>query len=133
MQAFDAPSRESCTVRRIGSNTPLQAFVTLNDPVFVECAQALARRMIREGGRDWASRIDHAWMLCLGRPPAAAERARLADLLEAERKAFAASPADAAKLAGPGEIPPGADKADVAAATVVANVLLNLDAFLTRN
>ena len=133
MQAFDAPSRESCTVRRVGSNTPLQAFVTLNDPVFVECAQALARRMIREGGDDWASRVERGWILCLGRAPTPDERARLVGLVRAEREAFAARPAEAAKLAGAGEMPKGTVAADVAAATVAANVLLNLDAFLTRN
>ena len=133
MQAFDAPSRESCTVRRVGSNTPLQAFVTLNDPVFVECAQALARRMIREGGESWASRMERGWVLCLGRAPTPDEKARLVGLVEAERQSFASRAAEAAKLAGAGEMPKGANAADVAAATVAANVLLNLDAFLTRN
>ena len=47
MTTFDAPSREFCTVRRIRTNTPLQALVTLNDPVFVEAAQALARRIVK--------------------------------------------------------------------------------------
>ena len=50
MATFDAPSRETCTLRRIRTNTPLQAFVTLNDPVYVEAAQALARRIVKEGG-----------------------------------------------------------------------------------
>lgn len=133
MQAFDAPSRESCTVRRVGSNTPLQAFVTLNDPVFVECAQGLARRMIREGGASWISRMERGWVLCLGRAPTGDERARLLGLFEAERQAFVGRPAEAAKLAGTGDLPNGVSAAEVAATTVVANVLLNLDAFLTRN
>ena len=133
MQAFDAPSRESCTVRRIGSNTPLQAFVTLNDPVYVEAAQALARRMAREGGTTWEGRIERGWKLCLGRAPSTIERDYLLRLMDAEKTVFQANAADAAKLAGAGELPSGTTKAEIAAATVVANVLLNLDAFLTRN
>src|SRR3712207_9502045 len=62
-RSFDAPSREICTVRRTPTNTPLQAFVTLNDPCFVECAQALARRIVREGGSDSATRA--RWALAL--------------------------------------------------------------------
>src|SRR5207245_7531730 len=56
MTTFDAPSREICVVRRIRTNTPLQAFVTLNDPVYVEIAQALARRIVKEGGKTDAER-----------------------------------------------------------------------------
>ena len=56
MTTFDAPSRETCTVRRIRTNTPLQTFVTLNDPVYVEAAQALARRIVREAASDLEAR-----------------------------------------------------------------------------
>jgi hypothetical protein len=117
----------------VGSNTPLQAFVTLNDPVFVEAAQALARRMAREGGSNWSARIERGWRLCLGRAPTSVERDYLVQLMNAEKTVFEANIADATKLAGPGELPAGTSKAEIAAATVVANVLLNLDAFLTRN
>ena len=69
MATFDAPSREICAIRRVRTNTPLQSFVTLNDPVYVEAAQALARRIVREGGTDVASRVRYALQLCLCRPP----------------------------------------------------------------
>ncbi|HUR56367.1 MAG TPA: PSD1 and planctomycete cytochrome C domain-containing protein, partial [Opitutaceae bacterium] len=65
--SFDAPSRESCTVRRVPTNTPLQAFVTLNDPAFVEMAQALGARVLREGGTTLQDRIRYALELCLVR------------------------------------------------------------------
>ena len=57
MAVFDAPSREICAIRRVRTNTPLQSLVTLNDPVYVEAAQALARRIVREGG---SRRFDRA-------------------------------------------------------------------------
>ena len=57
MASFDAPSREACRMRRERTNTPLQALVTLNDPVYVEAAQALGRRMVKEGGATIESRI----------------------------------------------------------------------------
>ena len=60
MATFDAPSREICAIKRVRTNTPLQSFVTLNDPVYVEAAQALARRIVREGGADVASRARYA-------------------------------------------------------------------------
>ena len=55
MAVFDAPSREICAIRRVRTNTPLQSLVTLNDPVYVEAAQALARRIVRDGGTNVAS------------------------------------------------------------------------------
>ena len=67
MAQFDAPNREVCTVRRIRTNTPLQALVTLNDPVYVEAAQSLARRMMRRDARQ--SRIEFAFRQCLIREP----------------------------------------------------------------
>ncbi|HEY5310892.1 MAG TPA: DUF1553 domain-containing protein, partial [Pirellulales bacterium] len=89
MATFDAPSRELCTMRRIRTNTPLQALVTLNDPVYVEAAQALARRMVREGGSNPEDRIRWALRLCLVREPEEAQVVRLAALYQSEREQFA--------------------------------------------
>ena len=69
MLTFDAPSREVCTVRRVRTNTPLQALTVLNDPVFFEAAQALAARMIGEGGADPDSRAVYGFRLCVARRP----------------------------------------------------------------
>ncbi|MGB8167572.1 MAG: DUF1553 domain-containing protein, partial [Chthoniobacteraceae bacterium] len=135
MATFDAPSRESCTVRRIGTNTPLQAFVTLNDPVFVECAQALGRRIVREGGSTTDARLRYGLRLCLGRPAADAQLKTLTALYDNELAAYRNDAAAATKLATDplGALPEGADAAEMAAWTVVANVLLNLDGVLTKN
>jgi len=134
MSTFDAPSRETCTVRRAPTNTPLQAFVTLNDPVFVECAQGLARRILREGGATTAERLRFALGLCLARPADEAQLAALQALFDAELATQRAAPEAAKKLAtGPTQpLPEKSDAAEVAAWTVVANVLLNLDAVLTK-
>ncbi|MDA0934681.1 MAG: DUF1553 domain-containing protein, partial [Planctomycetota bacterium] len=80
MTAFDAPTREICTPRRIRTNTPLQAFVTLNDPVFVEAAQGLARRILAEGGRTAAARADWALRTVLLREGTQDERAVIQEL-----------------------------------------------------
>ena len=135
MTTFDAPSRESCTLRRIPTNTPLQAFVTMNDPVFVECSQALARRIMREGGEDAAARVQFGLRLCLGRPPSDDQVKTLLGLYEKEAAAYQTDPEGATKLATQplGPLPEGSDAAETAAYTVVANVLLNLDAILTKN
>jgi hypothetical protein len=135
MATFDAPSREVCTVRRPRTNTPLQALVTMNDPAYVEAAQALARRMIREGGSIAVDRAARGFRLVLARQPTAAEIDRLVRLHDEARADFAAAPDDATKMATDPLGPPPADlqanMADLAAWTVVANVILNLDeAFL---
>ena len=84
MSTFDAPSRELCTLRRVRTNTPLQAFVTLNDPVYVEGAQALARRMIKEGGDTPESRAAYGVKVCLCRPATENQVADLVDLYRGE-------------------------------------------------
>ncbi len=140
MNTFDAPSRESCTLRRLPTNTPLQAFVTLNDPCFVECAQALARRVVGEGRpepdgqKGTASRLRWALSLVLARPATEQQVAALRTLFDAELASFQADPAAAAKLATSDTqpLPKDADPAELAAWTVVANVLLNLDGVLTK-
>ena len=133
MATFDAPNREVCTLRRTRTNTPLQALVTLNDPVYVEAAQGLARRMIA-GGPTPRDRVRIGVRLALSRVPTDPEADRLVRLFEASRSAFAADPAAAAKVATDpiGPAPKGADLADLAAWTVVGNVLMNLDEFLMK-
>ncbi len=129
MAAFDAPSREICAIKRIPTNTPLQAFVTLNDPVYVEVAQALGRRLAREGGNSPRERVGLGLLLCLGRPARPEQVEPLIELYHAELKRFQGDPAAAADLAGGAT---GRDAAEQAAWTAVASVLLNLDGFLTR-
>lgn len=130
MAAFDAPSRETCTVRRIRTNTPIQALVTLNDPVYVEAAQALARRIVREGGPTVENRANFGLRLCLARPPRAEQVQELTKLYADELARYRGDPTAAKKLAG--EVPAGMDSAELAAWTVVGNVLLNLDGVLTK-
>lgn len=133
--AFDAPSRETTCTRRPRTNTPLQALTTLNDPAFVEAAAALARRVIAEAGPAPADRLTLAFRLCTGRRPDAVELARLERLLADELAAYESDPEGAALLAGryDAPIPANSSAAEVAAYTVVANVLLNLDETLTKN
>lgn len=141
MATFDAPNREVCTLRRDRSNTPLQALVTLNDPVFVEAAQGLARRMLGQVDGDDAERAAYGLRLCLARPPAGGEVESLLSLLQDAREALADHPDQAARLATEPLGPPpqqlaGAaghvDLVELAAWTALANVLLNLDETLMR-
>ena len=134
MTTFDAPSREFCSIRRIRTNTPLQALVTLNDPVYVEAAQSLARRVARDGGPSAEDRADYALRLCLSRPAKPAELESLVELHAAAKTQLSDKPEDARRLATEPLGPPaeGEDVVELAAWTVVANVLMNLDEFLTR-
>jgi hypothetical protein len=134
MATFDATSRETCTVRRIRTNTPLQAFVTLNDPVYVEAAQALARRIIKEGGSTAEERARFGLTLCLCRPPRPEQVKHVVALFETERAHYGKDAKAALALATDplGPLPAGMDAAELAAWTVVANVLLNLDAVLMK-
>ncbi len=135
MSTFDAPNRNVCVVKRPRTNTPLQALVTLNDPVYVEAAQALARRMMKEGGNTPTEKAAYGFRLCLIRPPSQKELDRLVSLYENARERFAQDKKAAGQLAtNPlGALPPEMDAVDAAAWTVVGNVLLNLDEmFLKR-
>jgi hypothetical protein len=129
MATFDAPNREVCTVRRVRTNTPLQALVTLNDPVYIEAAQALARRIVSSGGATPAERQSYGFRLCLSRPPSDAESARLVKLYEQALARLSENADEAQKLATEplGPAPKEMNVSELAAWTVVANVLLNLD------
>jgi hypothetical protein len=135
MATFDAPSREVCTLRRDSTNTPLQALVTLNDPGFVEAAQALARSVaLNSQSENDAQRLDDAFEGCTSRAPREDEREALLNLLTAARKQLAGAPEAAMKLATDplGPLPDGADATELAAWTAVCNVLLNLDEVLMK-
>src|SRR5581483_10777257 len=135
MVAFDAPSREGCTLRPLPTNTPLQAFVTLNDPVFVEAAQGLARRIVREAKGSARAKVKWAIETTLAREATRTEITALTALQEKMLAHLRADPDEAKRLATSSELPlpPGADAVELAAWTAVANVLLNLDAVLTKS
>ncbi len=142
---MDAPTSETTCVRRDRSNTPLQALTLLNDTVFVEAGQAMARRILAEcPDRTTAARAGYAFRLCLARPPRQEELARLTAFFDRQLARFRAGELDAARVAGLGSQdppptpllaptpPPGSDPNELAAWTVVARVLLNLDETVTR-
>jgi hypothetical protein len=130
LTTFDAPSREVCTIRRNQTNTPLQALVTLNDPVFVEAAQAMARRFAGPG-REPADVVRAAFRHALSRDPSERECSRLVSLHSEARASLRNDAKRASDLAGT-PLPDGRDAADMAAWTAVANVILNLDELLMK-
>jgi hypothetical protein len=135
LQAFDAPSRQSCTANRGESSTPFQALVLLNDPTFAEAARVFAARVLREGGPTTAGRLDRAFRLAQSRPARPEEEAVLIRLLEKHLAEFRADPAAAAAVVATGEsaVPAEGDVAELAAWTSVARVILNLHETVTRN
>lgn len=134
MMTFDATSREVCTVRRNRSNTPLQALVTLNDPVYVEAAQGLARLIVNANPKSTHDGIDFAFKQAVARQATKAEHRILTGLFESRLNFYKGKSDDALAIATD-PIGPAADNHDIptlAAWTNVANVILNLDEFLTK-
>ncbi|MCG3163412.1 MAG: hypothetical protein JMDDDDMK_04818 [Acidobacteria bacterium] len=129
MMTFDATSREYCTVRRVRTNTPLQALTMLNDEAAMESARALAKRMLEEGGSVNA-RVIYGFRACATRTPKEKEVERIAALYQQQLSHFTANPAAAEKIAKDHQAKTTA--AEFAAWTMVANVLLNLDETLTK-
>jgi hypothetical protein len=134
LQVFDAPTGESPCPRRVRSDTPLQALTTLNDPVFVEAAQAMAMRVWEHGGKDDRERLDYAFELCTGRKPLPKETATLSSLLNDEHDFFENRTVRAVQVASPDAKNPPQDVnlEKVAAWTMVSRVLLNLDETITK-
>ena len=132
LMAFDCPDSNVANVRRARSNTPLQALTLLNDPVFVECAQSLARRVLTHGAAtDDAQRLRYAFRLCLSRPPTDGEVDELGSLLRDQRAFFEAEPDRAARLVG-GSPFASTGATEAAAWIALSRILLNLDEFVTR-
>ncbi len=135
MEIFDAPSRELCRVRRERTNTPLQALLLLNDPQFIEAARHLAQRALTEGGANDQSRLAWMFRLATGRDPGRNDMGDMAALLANQRASFGKAPAAARSLIAIGEAKPDAKipATNLAAWTMVANLILNLDEVLTKN
>jgi hypothetical protein len=134
MLIFDSPFRETCTVRRARTVTPLQALNLLNDPTYVETSRFLAQRMMREGGTKPESRIRHGFKLATCREPRPKE---LDVLLESWSRAAAGFQADltaAESLLTVGETKPDEklNASELAAYSIVASTLLNLDETITK-
>lgn len=135
MSTFDAPSRESFCVRRERSNTPLQALVLLNDVQHFEAARNFGQRMIREGGKSVDERIDWAFRMTTARHPSATEKAALAQLIDEELSRYRKDVEAARKAIGFGEskADPTVDPAELAAYSLLGNLLLNLDEVVMKN
>ncbi|MCH2200482.1 MAG: PSD1 and planctomycete cytochrome C domain-containing protein [Fuerstiella sp.] len=127
---FDGPESNVCQAMRTRSNTPLQALATLNDPVFVECAQALGHTLARKQAGD-ESRLEFLLKQCLARTPETRELDALLQLLRLERNWFRSNPKEAKQLVGEYSADPIEDY-EAAAWTVAARTVLNLDEFVTR-
>ncbi len=118
LAAFDAPTREECTINRINSNTPLQALVLLNDPIYVEAARVFAQRLLREE-KTLDTRIDRAFERTVSRPATAAERRTLTELYRQSLAEYRRSPGEADALIHAGEAPvPGGERAQVHAGRI---------------
>jgi hypothetical protein len=123
MLTFDTPSRDLCSAQRITTNTPLHALITLNDPVFLECSQALAKRMTDEASPDLEARIKYGYLLST-QQTASSDTVTILKQLHADfLEDFKTSPEKSQKV---GKSP------EDAALTVIANTLLNLDAAITK-
>src|SRR5262249_27568292 len=132
MAITDAPSREACTMRRERTNTPLQALLLLNEPQYVECARALAERTLKEGGTSPEDRVAFMFRHATARKPDAKEAAELAAAYRDLLASFGRDAEGAKKLIAVGESKPDPklDATELAAWTMVANVILNLDEVL---
>jgi len=131
---FDAPTRETCTVRRPRTNTPLQALTLMNDPVYVETSRAFGERIMRDGGSTLESRILYAFRVCLGRRPTQPERLLLEAAYRKHLETFTHDRVAAAKLIHVGSSTPPVDDdlCELAAWTLIGNTLLNLDETINK-
>ena len=134
LAAFDTPSGDTSCPRRVRSDTPLQALTTLNEKTFVEAAQAMALRVLKEGGSDNRTRAAYAFELCTGRKPSPAELTKLLQFWQEEYDYFENRTATAITVAvpDPKQIPPEVNLHKAAAWAIVSRAILNLDETITK-
>jgi hypothetical protein len=134
MTTFDAPDRETCTIRRARTNTPLQALVLMNDPTYLEAARKLAERVLKDGGQTDEERLQFTYRLVISRDPRDAERTLLVKLLRQAQTKFKTTPNDAERLLSIGASSRNQKLAapDLAAWTTVSSLILTLDETITK-
>ena len=137
LQTFDAPNGDFSCVRRARSNTPLQALTTLNEPLFLECARALALNTVCNGGADSQQRLTYVFRRCLSRRPTEEEASALLALYDKETRHFRADETSALQFASDNgkhspALPAGTTVDELAGWTAVSRVLLNLDETITK-
>ena len=134
MVLFDSPNRETCFVKEVRTNTPLQALILMNDVSYLEASRKLAERMLKEGGASASPRIDYAYKLALARPPKQAEGPILLQALDHYAARYRMDPKDALEILGQGESArdPGLEPGELAAYSAVASIILNLDEVITK-
>jgi len=134
MATFDAPEREFCVMQRSVTNTPLQAFILLHDPQFVEAARHLAKRIMSEGGDTTDKRISYGFRLATARLPQESEAAVLRRIYNSRLARYQANPSEADKLLSVGESARDIrrNSTEHAAWTTVARVILNLSEIITK-
>lgn len=133
LMTYDAPSREFCTIRRVRTNTPLQALTSLNDPLFFDAARALAKRMMKEGGDTPESRITYGFRLVASRQPQSSEVERILQFYNQQLQQYRQNPQSAVKTLGTEAPADAADAPNLASWTMVANVLLNMDETISKD
>ena len=131
LKIFDTPDAFAACTRRLRSNTPLQALTLLNDPAYFEINIGFARRILKEGQGSDVEKLRFAFRLCLARNPDIDEAKILSDLLKHEMTAFTKDPAQAETLLK-GRETDGLPVTELAAWTIVARVLMNIDETITR-
>jgi len=134
MSTFDAPDREKCVARRATTNTPLQALVLMNDPTYVEASRKLAEHSLLNGGKDVSSKIEYAFRWATARKPSMAEVKVLRDLLNQQLARYRSDKKAASEFLKIGESAADAnlDQTELAAWTMVASAILNLDETITK-
>ncbi|QDU11196.1 DUF1553 domain-containing protein [Gimesia aquarii] len=134
LMAFDAPTRETCTVRRPRTNTPLQALVLLNDPTYVEAARALAEKTLKQHDSQTA-RVQFAFRSATSRLPSQQEQLILTTILDKQRQVFEKNQPAALKLIGVGEAPfdKTVSPTELAAWTILTSTIFNMDETVTKN
>jgi hypothetical protein len=138
LMTFDSPDSTDCTAQRAKSNTPLQALTIWNDPVFVECAQQLGRRIVNEAPQGEhaditkRNRAAYAFQLCFSRPPNEFETDVVLDLYDEQLEMSVADEKLSTAIVCNGVVPTGTTAVDLSGWVAVGRTLLNLDEFITR-
>jgi hypothetical protein len=134
MMTFDAPDRETCTIRRARTNTPLQALVLMNDPTYLEASRKLAERVLKSGSDKDDVRLARLYRFVLCRDPQAAESTTLLPFLGKSRERFQAAPEKAKQLLKIGASPcdEKLDATELATWTALCSLVLNLDETITK-